>query len=46
MIQLAYMAWMDAERQYNEWLEGREKKRQENEESNQQKSTRCQESKE
>lgn len=27
MIQLSYMAWMDAERQYNEWLEEREKEK-------------------
>ena len=32
MIQLSYMAWMDAERQYNEWLEEREKEREEKEE--------------
>ena len=24
MIQLSYMAWMDADRQYQEWLEERE----------------------
>lgn len=27
MIQLSYMAWMDAERQYNDWLEEREKEK-------------------
>lgn len=40
MIQLGYMIWMDKEREYNEWLEEREKEREKerkkkDEESNQ-----------
>ena len=37
MIQLSYMAWMDADRQYQEWLEEREKRREEEEKNKEKK---------